>query len=79
MGAAHSLLRFLTINSGTLSPDSSSEIPTVTDNLDADTLIPTDLVAVSFEPTTTSPNTNGELTWGLFLTQTFESQTDQLR
>ncbi|KAF8346604.1 aspartic peptidase A1 [Amanita rubescens] len=49
---------------GTLSPHSSSAIPTVTDNLDADLLIPTDLVAVSFEPTSTSPNTNGELTWG---------------
>ncbi|KAK2465527.1 hypothetical protein APHAL10511_002419 [Amanita phalloides] len=56
---------------GTLSPDSSKTIPTVTDNLFVDGTIPTDLVAVSFEPTSTSPNTNGELSWGAVDTAKF--------
>ncbi|KAI0046049.1 aspartic peptidase A1 [Auriscalpium vulgare] len=48
----------------TLSPDTTSEIPTVTDNLSSQGTIPTDLVAVSYEPTTSSSVTNGELTFG---------------
>ena len=49
---------------GTLSPDSGSSIPTVTDNLYSQGTIPSDLVSVSFEPTTSEPNKNGELTFG---------------
>ncbi|KAI0050951.1 aspartic peptidase A1 [Auriscalpium vulgare] len=48
----------------TLSPDATSLIPTVTDNLASQGTIPTDLVAVSFEPTTSTSVTNGELTFG---------------
>ncbi|KAI0046631.1 aspartic peptidase A1 [Auriscalpium vulgare] len=48
----------------TLSPDTNTQIPTVTDNLASQGTIPTDLVAVSFEPTTTTSVTNGELTFG---------------
>ncbi|OCH89539.1 acid protease [Obba rivulosa] len=48
----------------TLSPDTSSTIPTVTDNLFAQGIIPEDLVAVSFEPTTSLADNNGELTFG---------------
>ncbi|KAN0128880.1 Aspartic peptidase domain containing protein [Lactarius tabidus] len=49
---------------GTLSPDTNTPIPTVTDNLFSQGTIPSDLVSVSFEPTTTSSNANGELTFG---------------
>ncbi|KIJ40049.1 hypothetical protein M422DRAFT_257118 [Sphaerobolus stellatus SS14] len=48
----------------TLSPDTSTEIPTVTDNLFAQGVITSNLVAVSFEPTTSDEITNGELTFG---------------
>ncbi|CDO71514.1 hypothetical protein BN946_scf184910.g13 [Trametes cinnabarina] len=49
---------------GTLSPDTRTSIPTVTDNLFAQGTIPSDLVAVSFEPTNSPEVTNGELTFG---------------
>ncbi|KAF8264556.1 acid protease [Lactarius quietus] len=49
---------------GTLSPDTNSFIPTVTDNLFSEGNIPDDLVSVSFEPTTSSSDQNGELTFG---------------
>ncbi|KAI0783297.1 aspartic peptidase A1 [Abortiporus biennis] len=49
---------------GTLSPDTSTTIPTVTDNLFSQGLITSNLVAVSFEPTTSESSTNGELTFG---------------
>jgi cathepsin E len=49
---------------GTLSPDNTSVIPTVTDNLYDQGKIKQNLVAVSFEPTTYEPVTNGELTFG---------------
>ncbi|KAI9460631.1 aspartic peptidase A1 [Lactarius psammicola] len=52
----------LTLN--TLSPHTSTLIPTVTDNLFSQGTITSDLVAVSFEPTTTSSVKNGELTFG---------------
>ncbi|KAI0695610.1 aspartic peptidase A1 [Cytidiella melzeri] len=48
----------------TLSPDTSSTIPTITDNLFSQGVIPSHLVAVSFEPTTSDSSTNGELTFG---------------
>nr|1WKR_A Chain A, Polyporopepsin [Irpex lacteus] len=49
---------------GTLSPHTSTSIPTVTDNLFSQGTIPTNLLAVSFEPTTSESSTNGELTFG---------------
>ncbi|KAF8260104.1 aspartic peptidase A1 [Lactarius quietus] len=53
-----------TLTIGTLSPDKSSSIPTVTDNLYSQGAIQSDLVSVSFEPTTSSSDRNGELTFG---------------
>jgi len=54
------------LNIGTLSPDTKSAIPTVTDNLYADGTIAEAILAISFEPITNSNGTqiNGELTWG---------------
>ncbi|KAH8984438.1 aspartic peptidase A1 [Lactarius akahatsu] len=49
---------------GTLSPDTNTLIPTVTDNLFSQGTITSDLVSVSFEPTTTTSVKNGELTFG---------------
>ncbi|KAI0257081.1 aspartic peptidase A1 [Lactifluus subvellereus] len=49
---------------GTLSPAVNTSIPTVTDNLFSQGAIASDLVSVSFEPTTTSSIKNGELTFG---------------
>ncbi|KAF8264805.1 aspartic peptidase A1 [Lactarius quietus] len=49
---------------GTLSPDTNGSISTVTDNLYSQGTIPSDLVSVSFEPTTSSSDRNGELTFG---------------
>ncbi|GJE89585.1 aspartic peptidase A1 [Phanerochaete sordida] len=48
----------------TLRPDSGNTVPTVTDNLFSQGTITEDLVAVSFEPTTSDSITNGELTFG---------------
>ncbi|PCH34149.1 aspartic peptidase A1 [Wolfiporia cocos MD-104 SS10] len=42
----------------------TSTVPTVTDNLYSQNSISEDLVAISFEPTTTESSTNGELTFG---------------
>jgi len=52
------------LTSDTLSPDTTSTIPTVTDNLFSQGTITSNLVAVSFEPTTSESSTNGELTFG---------------
>jgi len=48
----------------TLSPNTNSEIPTVTDNLFSQGTIPQHLISVSFEPITSLNQVNGELTWG---------------
>ncbi|KAL1939463.1 hypothetical protein VTO73DRAFT_10019 [Trametes versicolor] len=48
----------------TLSPDTRSTIPTVTDNLFSQGRITENLVAVSFEPSQQEDNVNGELTFG---------------
>jgi len=48
----------------TLSPDENTEIPTVTDNLFSQGIISAHEVAVSFEPTTSTADNNGELTFG---------------
>ena len=39
-------------------------VPTVTDNLFSQGTITTDVIGVSFEPTTSDSVTNGELTFG---------------
>jgi len=49
---------------GTLIPNNSDVIPTVTDNLFSQGLIGQKLIAVSFEPPTSASVTNGELTFG---------------
>jgi len=48
----------------TLSPDSSSVIPTVTDNLFANGVISSHSVGISFNPTNSAASLNGEITWG---------------
>ena len=48
----------------TLNPDSTTAILTVTDNLFVQGIIGQNIVAISFEPTSSSPVTNGELTFG---------------
>ncbi|OJT11874.1 Polyporopepsin [Trametes pubescens] len=48
----------------TLSPDTRSTIPTVTDNLFSQGVITQNLVAVSFAPSQKTDNVNGELTFG---------------
>ncbi|EIW58439.1 aspartic proteinase from Irpex Lacteus [Trametes versicolor FP-101664 SS1] len=52
------------LTQGTLSPDASDTIPTITDNLFSQGGINQNLVAISFEPTQTDGNPNGELTFG---------------
>jgi len=54
----------LDLTEDTLSTGASTTIPTVTQNLVTQGKIPTTLVAVSFEPTTSDEITNGELTFG---------------
>ncbi|KAN0136640.1 aspartic peptidase [Lactarius tabidus] len=49
---------------GTMSPGTDSPIPAVIDNLFSQGYILSDLISVSFEPTTSSPDQNGELTFG---------------
>ncbi|EIW86974.1 aspartic proteinase [Coniophora puteana RWD-64-598 SS2] len=52
------------LTEGTLTNDEDAEIPTVTDNLYSQGTISTEVVGVSFEPTTSEEVTNGELTFG---------------
>ena len=49
---------------GSLSPDGTSSIPTITDNLFSQNLIPNNYVAISFEPTNLTSDMMGELTFG---------------
>ena len=49
---------------GTLIPDVTQCIPTVTDNAFAQGLIDAHEIGISFEPTTSVNNQNGELTFG---------------
>ncbi|KAI0326565.1 acid protease [Cubamyces sp. BRFM 1775] len=59
----------------TLSPDSNSLIPTVTDNLFAQAVIPSEIVSISFEPTNSAGHViNGELTFGGTDTSKFVGQ-----
>jgi len=49
---------------GTLSPDTNVVIPTVTDNLFTTGVISTRSIGISFEPSITGNDVNGEITWG---------------
>jgi cathepsin E len=49
---------------GTLSPHTTSTVPTVTDNLFSQGTISKNEIGISFEPTTSEDVVNGELTWG---------------
>lgn len=49
---------------GSQSPDGGSTVPTVTDSLFAQKLIPNNVVAISFEPTILTSQMVGELTFG---------------
>ena len=60
------LHHFLILFLGTLSPATNSLIPTVTDNAFADGFITADELGISFEPTTTENDQNGEITWGIY-------------
>ncbi|KAK0455872.1 aspartic peptidase A1 [Armillaria borealis] len=55
------------LTEGTLSPATSTLIPTVTDNLYSQGSITDDAVGVYFAPTTQDEVVNGELSWGLYL------------
>jgi cathepsin E len=48
----------------TLSPATTTLIPTVTDNAFSQGKIPLHLIGISFEPTTVDEIENGEITWG---------------
>jgi len=52
------------LTKGTLSPDTGSTVPTVTDNLFTEGTISANELGISFEPTTSDSEVNGELTWG---------------
>ena len=48
----------------TLSPDTTSEIPTVEDNIFSGCGTDSDTIGIYFEPTTSAETVNGELTLG---------------
>ncbi|KAJ3567340.1 hypothetical protein NP233_g6431 [Leucocoprinus birnbaumii] len=52
------------LTQGTLSPATSSLIPTVTDNLFSKGTISANEIGISFEPTTQEEVVNGEIAWG---------------
>ncbi|KAF8622637.1 hypothetical protein AX15_006885 [Amanita polypyramis BW_CC] len=52
------------LTNGTLLPDSSKTIPTVTDNAFAQGKISANKIGISFEPTTSISIQNGEISWG---------------
>ena len=58
----HFLIFFL----GTLSPDTNTPIPTVTDNAFAEGIISSNEIGISFEPASTVGEQNGEITWGIY-------------
>ncbi|KAF8330515.1 aspartic peptidase A1 [Amanita rubescens] len=49
---------------GTLKPDNTTKVPTITDNAFSQKVIGANEIGVSYEPTTASGVANGELTWG---------------
>lgn len=54
----------LDLTEGTLTNEPTTTIPTVTDNLYSEGIISEIVVGISFEPTTSQTDTNGELTFG---------------
>lgn len=54
----------LDLTEGTLTNEPTTTIPTVTDNLYSEGIISEIVIGISFEPTTSQTNTNGELTFG---------------
>jgi hypothetical protein len=52
------------LTEGTLTDEPDTTIPTVTDNLYSEGTISEIVVGVSFEPTTSESDANGELTFG---------------
>ncbi|KAG2033105.1 aspartic peptidase domain-containing protein [Suillus americanus] len=54
----------LDLTEGTLTNEPDTTIPTVTDNLYSQGIISQIVVGISFEPTTSESDTNGELTFG---------------
>ncbi|KAF8204086.1 aspartic protease [Pholiota molesta] len=54
----------LDLTQGTLSPATTTTIPTVTDNLFSAGAITAHSIGISFEPTTVDETVNGEITWG---------------
>ncbi|KZP14847.1 aspartic proteinase [Athelia psychrophila] len=52
------------LTTDTLSPDTNSTVPAVTDNLFSQKTISTETIGISFNPTNTEYQTNGELTFG---------------
>jgi hypothetical protein len=64
------------LSRGSLNPDGSSAVPTITGSLFDQKLIPNNFVAVSFEPTTLTSQMMGELTFGgIDITKVIESPT----
>ncbi|KAK0500685.1 aspartic peptidase A1 [Armillaria luteobubalina] len=55
------------LTEGTLSPATTTLIPTVTDNLYSQGSITNDEIGVYFAPTTQDEVVNGELSWGIYL------------
>jgi cathepsin E len=53
---------------GTLSPLAIEPVPTVTDNLFIDGIIPAAEIGIFFQPTTSAGADDGEMTWGAFST-----------
>lgn len=54
----------LDLTEGTLTNEPTTTIPTVTDNLYSEGIISEIVIGISFEPTTSQTDTNGELTFG---------------
>ena len=50
---------------GTLSPATTSTVPTIVDNAFSQGLISADEISIAFEPTTSAESLNGVLTWGI--------------
>ncbi|PPR06130.1 hypothetical protein CVT26_005352 [Gymnopilus dilepis] len=56
---------------GSLSPATGDTVPTVTDNLFSQGLIPTNAIGISFEPTNSEKEFNGAINWGSIDTSKF--------
>ncbi|KAJ7267095.1 aspartic peptidase A1, partial [Mycena rebaudengoi] len=63
-GALAQLVSVREVPRGTLSPATTTLIPTVTDNLFRQGTITSNLIGISFQPTTQVKVVNGEISWG---------------